>query len=100
PVACWKAVNQSSKLKAARKAVADARAAGFGVFDPNDRLVLLPYELRFVARLNSKGPDRYVIDLGSNGSNTILKPEKYFTIPNLEDRLFIPKEFVPLFTQN
>ena len=100
PVAFWKTVNQSSKLKAARKAVADARAAGLGVFDPNDRLILLPYELRFIARLNSKGPDRYVIDLRNSGGNTIVKPEKYFSIANLEDRLFIPKEFVPLFTQN
>src|SRR3990172_6030097 len=60
PVGFWKTVNQANKLKAARKAVADARTAGRGVFDPNDRLILLPYELRFIARLNSKGPDRSV----------------------------------------
>jgi endonuclease YncB( thermonuclease family) len=100
PVGFWKTVNQANKLKAARKAVADARTAGRGVFDPNDRLILLPYELRFIARLNSKGPDRSVIDLGNSGGNTILKPETYFTIANLEDRLFIPREFVPLFLQN
>jgi endonuclease YncB( thermonuclease family) len=100
PAGFWKTVNQANKLKAARKAVADARAAGLGVFDPNDKLILLPYELRFIARLNSKGPDRYVIDLGTSGGNKILKPERYFKIANLEDRLFIPKEFVPLFVQN
>jgi hypothetical protein len=100
PAGFWKAVNKASKLQSARKAVVDARTAGVGVFDPNDRLILLPYELRFIARLDSKGPERYVIDLGNSGGNRILKPEKYYTIAKLEDRLFIPKEFVPLFTQN
>ena len=46
--------------------------------------MLLPYELRFIARLGSKGPDRFVIDLGKPGSNKILKPEKYFSIARLE----------------
>jgi hypothetical protein len=81
--------------------VAAARQAGKGVFAPNgEGLMLLPYELRFIARLGSKGPDRFVIDLGKPGSNKILKPEKYFSIARLEDRLFVAKEFVPLFTLN
>jgi hypothetical protein len=41
-----------------------------------------------------------VIDLGDEGGNTLFKPEKYFKIKNLEDRLFIPREFAPLFQLN
>jgi hypothetical protein len=100
PAGFWNSVSQSGKLKSARKAVADARANKLGVFDSTDRLILLPYELRFIARLNSTGPERSVIDLGGNGGNSILKPESYFTIANVEDRLFIPREFVPLFLLN
>ncbi len=100
PVGFWKNINASTKLQAARKAVSDARIAGSGIFDANDPLILLPYELRYIARKDAHGPDRFVIDLGQNGSNVILKPEKYFKIKNYEDRLFIPKEFVPLFTSN
>jgi hypothetical protein len=80
--------------------IAAARAAGKGVFSTGDPLILLPYETRFIARLGSIGPDRFVIDLGEPGGNKILKPEAYFSIANVEDRLFIPREFVPLFTLN
>ena len=100
PVGFWKIINAAQKLQAARKAVAAARTAQKGIFDKTQELVLLPYEIRFIARKDSNGPDRFVIDLGKNGSNAILKPERYFTIANLEDRLFIPKEFVPLFVLN
>jgi endonuclease YncB( thermonuclease family) len=100
PVGFWKNINGAVKLQAARKAVSDARTAKIGVFEAADPLILLPYELRYIARKNAHGPDRFVIDLGQNGSNTILKPEKYFKIKNYEDRLFIPKEFVPLLTTN
>jgi len=37
-----------------------------------------------------------VIDL-SKDDTVILRPQSYFKIPNAEDRLFIPGEFVPLF---
>ena len=101
PAGFWQSVHGAGKLSAARQSVAAARQAGKGVFAPNgEGLMLLPYELRFIARLGSKGPDRFVIDLGKPGSNKILKPEKYFSITRLEDRLFVAKEFVPLFTLN
>jgi len=101
PGGFWPRVQAAGKLSAARQAVAAARQAAKGVFALNGQgLLLLPYELRFIARLGSKGPDRYVVDLGKPGGNKILKPEKYFSIAKLEDRLFIAKEFVPLFTLN
>jgi endonuclease YncB( thermonuclease family) len=100
PAGFWKTINDASKLQDARQRVADARNAGQGIFAPQNGLILLPYEIRFIARKGSKGPDRYVINLGNSGSNQIVKPELYFTIGNLEDRLFIPKEFVPLFLLN
>lgn len=100
PIGFWNNINAANKLQAARKSVSDARTAKIGVFDAIDPLILLPYELRFIARKDTKGPDRFVIDLGNVGSNVILKPEKYFKIKNYEDRLFIPKEFVPLFLLN
>lgn len=101
PAGFWQRVQGATKLTVARQAVASARAAGQGVFAPNGQgLILLPYELRFIARFGSKGPDRFVIDLGKPGGNKILKPEKYFSIAKVEDRLFVAKEFVPLFTLN
>lgn len=100
PAGFWKSVNAAARLKQARQLVAAARTAGNGVFKPADPLILLPYEIRFLARLGSTGPDRYVINLGTPGENKLLKPEDYFTIANIEDRLFIPREFVPLFALN
>jgi hypothetical protein len=100
PAKFWQNVSGASRLQQARRAVAAARTAELGVFHPTSGLKVLPYEIRFLARANSKGPDRHVIDLGKPGENKILKPEKYFTIANVEDRLFIGKEFVPLFTLN
>ena len=100
PIGFWKQINNAKRLQDARKFVSDARTAKIGVFDAADPLILLPYELRYIARKNAHGPDRFVIDLGQSGSNVILKPEKYYKIKNYEDRLFIPKEFVPLFTTN
>ena len=98
PIGFWTQINKAKRLQDARKFVSDARTAKIGIFDAAAPLILLPYELRYIARKNGKGPDRFVIDLGQSGSNVILKPEKYFKIKNYEDRLFIPKEFVPLFT--
>ena len=100
PSGFWTSIAAATKLRKARQAVAAARAAGLGVFAPADPLILLPYELRYIARLGSTGPDRFVIDLGKPGGTAILKPENYFSIANVEDRLFIPREFVPLFTLN
>jgi endonuclease YncB( thermonuclease family) len=102
PGGFWKVMksDKAKALRAARQAVAAARSAGDGIFDAQDPLILLPYEIRFLARLGSKGPERHVIDLGKPGSNNLLRPEKYFTIKNIEDRLFIGDEFVPLFQLN
>ena len=100
PAGFWNNINSAGKLQAARQSVSNARTAKIGVFKADDPLILLPYELRFIARKNTKGPDRFVIDLGQSGSNVILKPEKYYKIKNYEDRLFIGKEFVPLFLLN
>jgi len=95
PETFWKTVRNSSKLKSARKNVLAARVAGKGVFDPQDPLRLEPFELRFISR--RKPPTRYVIDLAQPGINRILAPQQYFQIPNPEDRLFIPEEYIMLF---
>ena len=100
PAGFWAKILQATRLQLARKFVSDARIAQKGIFEANDPLILLPYELRFIARKNPHGPDRFVIDLGDAGNNKILKPQDYYKIQNYEDRLFIPKEFVPLFTGN
>jgi hypothetical protein len=83
-------------LDAAREAVRSARAKGIGIFNFNDPLQLDSFELRFLAR--RKPPDRWVIDL-TGDKKKILPPQSYFAIPNPEDRLFIPAEYVPLFVE-
>ena len=65
-----------------------------GIFDGSDPLRLLPFEIRFLAR--RRPPDRWIIDLGKDDV-VLIKPQKYYTLPNIEDRLFIPEEYVPLF---
>jgi hypothetical protein len=54
------------------------------------------FELRFLSR--RQPPDRWVIDLGRD-DDALLPPQAYFTIPNPEDRLYIPGEYVPLFVE-
>lgn len=85
---------QSSSLRRARDFVKAARAAGLGVFDPADPLQLEAFEVRYLGR--REAPNRAVIDLSKN-ENLLLRPQSYFKIPNPEDRLFIPSEFVPAF---
>jgi hypothetical protein len=84
----------SGDLKNAREAVKLARANGLGAFDPADPLRFEAFEVRFLGR--AEVPVRAVIDL-SRDDTVILRPQSYFKIPNPEDRLFIPVEFVPLF---
>lgn len=75
-----------------------ARAAGAGIHDPSDPLRLLPYELRVLG--DRKVPSRWVIDLGAEDDDpTLLPPEGYMLVAALEDRLFVPAEYVPLFVQ-
>jgi hypothetical protein len=87
------------KLGPARHAVAQARTDGLGVFSVDDPLRLAAFELRYLSRTSGgvrREPDRWVLDLSAN-TGRLLKPERYFEIPNSEDRLFVPAEFVPLF---
>jgi hypothetical protein len=85
---------RSLALRDAREAVRQAREQQRGVFAADDPLRLLPFELRFLAR--RRPPDRWVIDLAGDGDR-LIAPQRYFTIPNPEDWLFIPGEYVPLF---
>jgi hypothetical protein len=93
----------ASQLAQAEKSLRDARLStknnrqnGIGIFDTNDPLILQPFEIRFLAR--RQPPNRWVIDL-SVASDKLLPPQQYFTIANIEDRLFIPEEYVPLFVK-
>ncbi len=58
--------------------------------------MLSPFEIRFLSR--AAPPDRWVIDL-SKGDDRLVEPERYDEIARLEDRLFIPAEYVPLFAR-
>lgn len=87
---------RSQSLQGARTAAAEARKAGKGIYGGKDPLQLLAFELRFLAR--RAAPDRYVIDLSAD-DNALIPPTKYFTVPNQEDRLFVPAEYVPLFKE-
>jgi len=89
-------IAQSAALGCARQFVRDARVNQRGVFEAACPLRLEPFELRFLAR--RRPPSRWVIDLTST-SNMLLQPENYYTIPNSENRLFVPPEYVPLFVE-
>jgi endonuclease YncB( thermonuclease family) len=96
PVELRQEANGPGKLRDARNAVAQARANGDGIFDVTAPLRIHAFELRFLAQ--RRAPDRWVIDLGGNDS-TLLRPQNYHTIAKIEDRLFIPEEYIPLFEQ-
>jgi hypothetical protein len=89
-----RAVAETGDLKHARAAVKQARASGLGVFDPADALRFMAFEVRYLGR--AEVPVRAVIDLSTDDA-VILRPQSYFRIANPEDRLFVPREFVPLF---
>ncbi len=80
-------------LRLVRGAIADARAAGKGIFDCADPLRLAPFELRFLAQ--RRPPSRWVIDMSKN-DEFVIPPQEYMTVQP-EDRLFVAEEFVPLF---
>lgn len=88
--------DDDSTLSRARDFVRAARAQHRGVFDAMDPLLFEPFELRLLA--GRRVPMRWVIDLSRN-DDVLLPPQSYYTIPQPEDRLFIPAEFVPLFIE-
>jgi len=94
PGSVTETVRRSDTLREARELTQHNRANHIGIFEAADPLRLQPFELRYLA--GRRVPDRWVIDLRSN-DNRLLHPEEYHAIPNIEDRLFIPSEYVPLF---
>ncbi|MCP4544570.1 MAG: hypothetical protein GY832_46265 [Chloroflexi bacterium] len=100
------AEKKGSTLKTVRRYVRRARKNKKGIFgdanyDQNQTgpLQLMPNEIRFLGA--RRAPSRYVIDLSENTPwpDTLLHPENYYRIENLEDRLYIPGEYVPLFAE-
>ncbi len=89
-----KVADATPALKRARDFVKQARANGTGVFNPANPLRFEAFEIRYLGR--REAPNRAVIDLSKN-DDVILRPQNYFSIPNPEDRLFLPPAFVPLF---
>jgi endonuclease YncB( thermonuclease family) len=88
--------DSDDKLRQARDAVRAAREAELGLFDRQDPLRLQPFELRFLA--DRRLPERWVIDLSKN-DDRLIPPQQYHTVPNIEDRLFIPSDYLPLFVE-
>lgn len=88
--------NKEKTLSDARKWVRSARKKKIGVFDAQNPLRLLPFEIRFLSQ--RRPPDRWVIDLSKN-DDALIRPQNYYTVPNMEDRLFIPAEYIPLFVE-
>ena len=88
--------DRNPKLRNALAWVHQAREDGLGLFNPagDGSLRLLPFELRFLA--GRRAPDRWVIDLDST-SDVLIRPQRYYTVPKPENRLFIPSEYKPLF---
>jgi endonuclease YncB( thermonuclease family) len=85
-----------SVLREARTFVQTARQAQIGIFDDQDPLELQPFELRFLG--DRRPPARWVIDLSKN-DDVLIPPQNYHTIPNIEDRLFIPDDYLALFLE-
>jgi hypothetical protein len=83
-------------LRRAREGVQRARRKGRGIFKLEDPLQLEPFEVRFLG--DQRAPTRWVIDLSKN-DDLLIKPQKYYTIKNQEDRLFVPEEYVLLFVE-
>ncbi|MDN5929693.1 MAG: hypothetical protein L0I24_01265 [Pseudonocardia sp.] len=84
-------------LRAARRAVAQARQQELGLYEAAAPMRLLPFELRFLAR--RQPPDRWLVDL-STDAEVLLPPQAYPDVPRPEDRLFVPAEYVPLWEQH
>lgn len=89
-----KMAESNRELKTARELVSEARRKHLGVFDAMNPCMLEPFELRMLTRRGI--PSRYLIDLNSD-SNRLIHPNNYHSVPNSEDRLWIPSIYVPLF---
>jgi hypothetical protein len=98
---------QATTLETVRQAVAIAQnpanpqGAFAPIYDNNgnklaDPLALLPHEIRFLS--GRRPPWRSVIDLSQSAqfAGKLVDPQDYWRI-NIEDRLYIPAEYVPLF---
>ncbi|MEW6736036.1 MAG: hypothetical protein AB1489_32380 [Acidobacteriota bacterium] len=88
--------NEEKTLRDSRRWVQEARQQGMGIFNRREPLKLQAFELRFLAQ--RRVPNRWVIDLSKN-DDVLIHPQQYFTVPNVEDRLFVPDDFVPLFLE-
>jgi endonuclease YncB( thermonuclease family) len=89
-------IEKSKRLRNAREAIRKVRESKTGLFDSAGPLMLFPFELRYLARRSA--PDRYVLDL-SEKKPKLIESTKYYKVENIEDRLFIPEEYVQLFIE-
>jgi hypothetical protein len=96
PKTAPKIADRAPTLKRARDQIRQARDQQQGIFDANDALRLYPFELRYLAR--REPPTRWVIDLNAS-TDRIIPPQKYHTVPNAEDRLWLPDEYIPLWVE-
>lgn len=96
PGKAQKSADRDKSFRAARESIRQAREKKIGIFDASAPLRLQPFEVRFLARRSA--PDRWVIDLSKN-DDLLIQPQNYYTVPNVEDRLYIPEESVPLFVE-
>lgn len=87
---------QDRELRTARTAFRQARTNHLGVFDMMNPLLLEPFELRNLSRRS--GATRYLIDLNSD-SDELIHPLNYPSVPQSEDRLWIPSVYVPFFKE-
>jgi len=90
------ASEDGKKLRDAQAAVRATRQMQEGLFDAQDPLRLQPFEIRLLAQ--RRAPSRWVINL-SAADNMLIPPQEYYTVPNVEDRLFIPDDYVLLFVE-
>jgi endonuclease YncB( thermonuclease family) len=114
-------IEEDFRLRDARIFTKKARDKGIGIFESNNPLMLMPFELRFLAdrytgffdesiscknnenkisnqRSSKKPLHRYVIDLSKSEDPVLRKPDQYYKI-TIEDRLFVDEHFVPLFRE-
>lgn len=85
--------NKDKYVKQAREFVASARQKKLGIFSEDNSLRIEPFEVRYLA--GRRVPDRWVIDL-SRDDDILVAPQNYYLV-KMEDRLFIPGEYIPLF---